>query len=242
MNNFTASSIKYSSTIDLPSRNSVRSRIDETNDFVREKGVPITWEKAILCPCSTRPGYSDSSCPICGGQGITYIDPIETVALFTHLEGVPNFMEPGLWIFGLGNISTPYEIKLSNRDRITLPGYPTYYIELLSKKGAFVRTRFDIIDIEYLCYRKNKRELVYLVEDTDFSYSDSTIRFLTDLPDVELSIRYRYYLQYIVMTFLHEARGMTDNSEVVQLPNQYLVRRCDMVQEDKRRALVGSLQ
>lgn len=242
MTNFQASSIKYNSTIDLPSRNSVRSRIAETNDFVREKGVPIIWEKAILCPCSMKPGYSDPICPICGGQGITYVDPIDTVALFTNLEGVPNFMEPGLWIFGLGNISTPCDIKLSNRDRITLPDYPTYYIELLNKRGALVRTRFNIIDIEFLCYRKNKRELVYLVENTDFNYTDNTIRFLTDIPDVELSIRYQYYLQYIVMTFLHEARGMTDNSEIVQLPNQYLVRRCDMVQEDKRRSLAGSLQ
>lgn len=240
MANFHASTVTYNRALELPSQN-VHSQIERTNDFIRDKGVPVNWEKAILCPCSQKPGYNDPTCPICGGRGIAYLTAISTIVMFTHLEGVPNFMEPGLWMFGLGNISTPYEIKMSNRDRITLVNYPTFYIELIPKKGPVVRTRFDMIDIEYLCYRKDKRELMFLNEESDFTHSTSYINFVSDVPDVELSIRYRYYLKYIVMTLLHEARGIKDGDDILQLPNQYLVRREDMVTGSKARSLRDTL-
>jgi len=226
-----------SGVLDPPQSNEDLEKFDQ---FVEQHGVPITWEKAIICPCANEVGIPNPHCPYCYGRGLTYLDPQENLALFTSMEGFPSFAEPGLWIFGVANVSTLSTIKLSTRDRIIINDFETTYIESYPKEGDTITVNFPIHEIEYLYYIDADGKLTACDPELDYTFEDHTITWLTtNIPAGNtVSIRYKSFLQYLVMTMLHEARGIKNSSgEVIKLPNQYLVRREDLLIEEKRRAI-----
>ncbi|HUM43913.1 MAG TPA: hypothetical protein PKI14_13290 [Fervidobacterium sp.] len=223
-----------SGVLDPPQSNEDLEKFDQ---FVEQHGVPMIWEKAIICPCANDVGIPNPHCPYCYGRGLTYLEPQESLALFTSMEGFPSFAEPGLWIFGVATVSTLSSIKLSTRDRIIITDFETTYIESYSKDGDTITVNFPIHEVEYLYYIDADGKLTAGDPEVDYTFEDRTITWLT--PTIPaggtVSIRYKSFLQYLVMTMLHEARGIKNSSgEVIKLPNQYLVRREDLLIEEKK--------
>ncbi len=226
-----------SGVLDPPQSNEDLEKFDQ---FVEQYGIPMIWEKAIICPCANEMGVPNPHCRYCYGRGLSYHDSKESLALFTSMEGFPSFAEPGLWIFGVANISTLSTIKLSTRDRIIIKDFETTYIESYPKNGNQTTVNFPIHSIEYIYYFNTTGKLTACDPKTDFSYKDQTITWLNkNIPEENtISIRYKSFLQYLVMTMLHEARGIKNSSgKVIKLPNQYLVRREDMLIEEKSRVI-----
>lgn len=226
-----------SGVLDPPQSNEDLEKFDQ---FVEQHGVPMIWEKATICPCANEMGVPNPHCRYCYGRGLSYHDPEESLALFTSLEGFPSFAEPGLWIFGVANVSTLSTTKLSTRDRIIITDFETTYIESYLKDGNQTQVNFPIHSIEYIYYFNSAGQLTACNPDTDFTYSDHTLTWLNEnIPEENtISIRYTSFLQYQVMTMLHEARGLKNSSgDVIKLPNQYLVRREDMVIEERSRVI-----
>lgn len=226
-----------SGVVDPPQSNEDLKKFDQ---FVEQHGIPMIWEKSIICPCTNEMGVPDPHCRYCYGRGLTYLDPQESLALFTSLEGFPSFAEPGLWIFGVANISTISTVKLSTRDRIIITDFETTYIESYPKNGETMLVNFPIHSIEYIYYLNESEVLTACNPETDYTFSDHTITWLNShIPEGnKVSIRYTSFLQYLVMTMLHEARGIKNSSkELIKLPNQYLVRREDLVIQEKMRVI-----
>ncbi len=223
-----------SGVLDPPQSNEDLEKFDQ---FVEQHGVPMIWEKAIICPCANDVGIPNPHCPYCYGRGLTYLEPQESLALFTSMEGFPSFAEPGLWIFGVATVSTLSSIKLSTRDRIIITDFETTYIESYSKDGDTIAVNFPIHEVEYLYYIDAGGKLTAGDPEVDYTFEDRTITLTTPtIPEGStVSIRYKSFLQYLVMTMLHEARGIKNSSgEVIKLPNQYLVRREDLLIEEKK--------
>ncbi len=226
-----------SGVLDPPQSNEDLEKFDQ---FVEQHGVPMIWEKAIICPCANELGVPNPHCHYCYGRGLFYHNPQESLALFTSMEGFPSFAEPGLWIFGVANVSTLSTIKLSTRDRIIIKDFETTYIESYPKNGDQTLVNFPIHSIEYIYYFSEAGILTTCKPDIDYTYQEHTLTWLNEnIPQGNMiSIRYKSFLQYLVMTMLHEARGIKNSSgDVIKLPNQYLVRREDLIIQEKMRVI-----
>ena len=226
--------------VNKPFQNS-KLDLEKADRFVKRRGVEVIWEKSAFCPCVSENGVADSMCDACYGRGMMYLEPEDTLVLFTNMSGVPNFMEPGMWIFGVSNVTTFSFIKFGRQDRIILKDFETSYIETATKTTNKIFTNFDIIKIEHVFYQDQNGNVVELKEEEDFTASGKEIIFLDNLYNrARISIRYKSRLRYIVVSMLHEARGITDhNNKRIVLPNQYLVQREDMVLSSKIRGIDG---
>lgn len=101
-------------------------------NFIKERGVPISWEKAAMCPCvraddtSGRPSFNCGDCY----NGNLYIDRVELLAAVTNISGQRNAQVFGDLAMGGIFVTVPGAYRLGIQDRITLLGQTARYSEL----------------------------------------------------------------------------------------------------------------
>lgn len=203
--------------------------------FVEERGIQVVWEKCLICPCLSDYGTPDPYCDSCFGRGYLYTAKSTIPALFTDIQGVPQFLRPGFWLWGTAYVSTPSSVRLAFRDRLILTSYTTTYLETkVVSEGKVVFTLRKPESIEQVAYRDGEGKVVFLT-DREYTYRDGELTFAATVPNgAKVSVRYSASLVYVVVNLLHEARGWTnEQGKVVTLPNQYLVQREDLVVETK---------
>lgn len=213
-----------------------RQNVELFDDFVIERGITVLWQKSLLCPCQTSYGTPDPYCPLCYGRGFFHQGEEEIRVLITDIQGVPQFLRPGFWLWGTAYLTTTSGVKMAFRDRVILPGYTATYLEVRKVQGN--RITFPLrkpVAIETVGYLGEDGRFVAL-EASQYTYEDGILTFTASVGDGTLvTIRYSAPLIYMVVNLLHEARGWRDElGREVAFPNQYLVQREDLVVEEKK--------
>lgn len=100
--------------------------------MIKERGVPIAWEKAAMCPCvradatSGRPTFNCGECY----NGNLYIDRVELLGAVTNITGQRNAQVFGDLALGGIFVTVPGAYRLGVQDRITLLDQTSRYNEL----------------------------------------------------------------------------------------------------------------
>ena len=73
----------------------------------------IAWRRSHECPCrDPRSGAADRNCPLCGGVGHTWDDPIEGLAAISGQKVQQNWAKLGMWQDGDQVMSLPSDSPL----------------------------------------------------------------------------------------------------------------------------------
>ncbi|MCS7242933.1 hypothetical protein [Candidatus Caldatribacterium sp.] len=213
-----------------------RQLTDHPDQFIEERGVTVIWQKCLFCPCLNEYGQPDPYCSTCHGRGFFHHESWEIKALFTDVQGVPQYLRPGFWLWGTAYLTTKSTVKLAFRDRIIVPKYDSVYLETRQVTSGMVT--FPLRQprtIEFVTYR-DQHGRVTIVPPDAYQYQNGVLSF-TDPPEdgTVVTVRYQAPLMYMVVNLLHEARGWRDHQgREVMFPNQYLVQREDLVTEEKQ--------
>lgn len=209
--------------------------LEKADEFISERGVSVQWWKAHICPCVDLNGVPNSYCSYCYGRGYAYTYDSDIQVVFTRLEAIPQFAQPGLWVFGTAYITTQSYIKLGMRDRLLFPNFEGVFLETFIKSGDSFKFPRAITSIESIKRIADDGSLYTLVEGVDYTFDIDTITFINIPDDVRISIRLQAPVVYVVVNILHEARGIKDlQGREVELPNQYLVQREDTILGSKQ--------
>lgn len=131
-------------------------KVGEFRKLIQQKGLNITWEQALECPCSiksstnygldlidltdsdvNKSGYAPD-CPVCDGIGIVRHSAQTIKALVTSAEGEETSGKYGLLKQERIKITTEPEHLLSYGDRVTLTDSVIVFRETLKMPAAGV--------------------------------------------------------------------------------------------------------
>jgi hypothetical protein len=217
-----------------------RQQSTAPDEFIAERGITVVWQKSLICPCMREYGTPDPYCSTCSGRGFFHQEGTTIKAIFTDIQGVPQFLRPGFWLWGTAYMTTTSGVKMAFRDRITVSNYLTAYLET-RKSSPQGRISFPYrrpSTIEYLGYLNSSGSIAFLRPGEDYTYSNGVVTLNNqDLANTTFTVRYLAPLNYMVVNLLHEVRGWRDSSGTeINFPNQYLVQREDLVLEEKKEA------
>lgn len=221
-------------------------------------GYDIIIDKAVRCPCEGRDGNSLSDCQNCQGTGFMYINPISTVGLIT---GINRNSEQKSWSVELiGTLSLTIRDNIENiqekpafHDKVTLIkkrsdqaipyGFHSEVLQIrdngLGSKFAFLTYKpQEIIDVWY--YTASNQALTR-VTDFNIKVDNPYIVEFPSLPTVSnesITVRYKHYLQSIVIDLPHEVRFSTEVNkngrlDTITLPTNAICRKVDIVQVER---------
>lgn len=127
--------------------------------MIKDRGLPVRWEKAMLCGnrvSSPQPGDHDPNCDVCDGSGYLYIQPRETQMLVQGATLEQTFFIQGKFDSGVATITSLPEDKISYWDRVTLTKSTVRYTELVRRReDTFVdRLRYETLDVLHVQHKK----------------------------------------------------------------------------------------
>lgn len=101
-------------------------------NFIKERGLWVKWEKAAMCPCVRADETSGTPKFNCGEcyNGNRYVDPQEIKVAVTNISGQRNATVFGDLALGGIYLTAPGEYRLGQNDRITLLNSTARYAEL----------------------------------------------------------------------------------------------------------------
>jgi len=214
---------------------------DQFTRYIDDKGYLITWEKAVLCPNVPGTGLSPRDhaigCPVCGGAGFVYVDPIPTKMLMQGVKLSQSFYAYGRWDSGGMLVTAEPEFALDCYDRLTLGngvGRFTQRVVRLRSAAADV-LKYAPLCFHYVAWVGRSGGLIRFQAGVDFRVSadGSSIEWPGAVqPDAGsfYSVCYDYRPRYVVTDLLHQHRDSTIEGNHYQFPVQvvakldYLVR------------------
>lgn len=225
--------ILYPGRVAIPFQSSI-SHEELTNEFIRTRGVEVSWQRAVLCPCLNENGVPRPTCPKCIGRGFFHLEEVKIPVLFTRLSWNPGVEQSGLWVYGMSFVSTPGDIKLGMRDRLRIDELCTVYSEVAVFENGKVLLNFPPLLVEQLLYFSEDGKLCDARDAVSISGNILSFSSLSIPEGTLFSIRYLAPLSFLVMSAIHEVRGWKDaRGTTISLPNQYVVQREDMVLQEK---------
>jgi len=199
--------------------------VDKINDL----GVKVAWQKAVPCSCiSMESNQPNPSCPLCGGTGFVYQDPVEIKVLAISITTIPEYMLSGLAQFGELLVTVNKDIDMSTFDRLVFLEATTEIMHLVIRNPNTDtdRIKYELLEPEYVFYNG-----IYYSPNTDFTYNGKEITWIGNRPPdgVRYSMRYKTHPAYLISKVLHETRATEmlslGNRVYKELPQQYLARR-----------------
>lgn len=214
---------------------------DAFTRFVADKGYCLTWEKAVLCPNVPGTGLSPRDhaigCPVCGGGGFVYVDPIPTRMLMQGVKLNQSFFAYGRWDMGNMLVTAEPEFTIDYFDRLTLGnGVGRFTQRLVRQPGAPAdKLKYAPLCFHYVAWVDRSGALAPFVQDVDFRLSadGSSVEWPgASQPDAGSSytVSYDYRPRYVVLDLVHHHRDSTVEGEHFAFPVQavakldYLVR------------------
>ena len=200
------------------------------DNMVNSLGQPVTWQRALLCPCrASRTGGADVTCTVCGGNSYTYDDPIETRVALQEMKTSRQWaqfseVERGDILCTIPTDSLAYEA--GEYDRITY-GDGSLRVTHVLKRGEndTLKYHFPIAIIKVWAVINNA--IVSVDRYTDFTLTGNVLTWITSTIPVgqAYSVLYTAKPEYFVFRDL-----VTDRQHGgVALPRKVQLRLMDLM-------------
>lgn len=203
---------------------------DQFTRFIADKGYSITWEKAVLCPNVPGTGLAPRDhvigCPICGGSGFIYVDPLETAMLMQGVKLTQSFYAYGRWDAGNMLVTAEPEFTIDYFDRLTLHNGIGRFTQRPVRQ---LDSTADVLKYAPLCFHyvgwvDRSGALVRFAQGDDFvvSADGSSIEWSSNQPDAgsTYTVCYDYRPRYVVLDLVHHHRDSTVQGQHYQFPVQ----------------------
>lgn len=209
---------------------------DQFTRYIDDKGYSVTWEKAVLCPNVPGAGMLAPrdhaiGCPICGGIGFVYVDPIPTKMLMQGVRLNQSFYAYGRWDMGNMLVTAEPEFTLDYFDRLTLGnGVGRFTQRIVRQPGAAAdRLKYAPLCFHYAAWVDRSGALVRFSPDDDFrtSADGASIEWPgPNQPDAGsfYSVCYDYRPRYVVQDLVHHHRDSTIAGQHYQFPVQAMAK------------------
>jgi len=190
-----------------------------TRDFkqlVQQKGLAMTHEKAVQCPCRIKEnGNASPNCTSCSGSGWQFKDAEEIRGVIQSVMMNPKVAETIRLDLGTATITTNNSEKLAWHDRLTLIDGESIYSENLYISQS--TTWYD-----YSTYPPEEIEYALLFIDDETPTTDVSAYIsvvdrkitldlaaagLSGFTEYQVSIRYTHKPQYYVMDIQKDIRN-----------------------------------
>lgn len=219
----------------------------EFTALISQKGYPVVWEKAALCPNRTGLGTTDHSmvCPFCSQTGYVYFDPVETRVLATSLKLNESFFAYGRWDQGSTMITSLPDLHFHSMDRFTFTeGFNRFNEHVYRHPRSDTDTlKYTALQIVYVVWVKDGA-LVTAQESLDFSVSGNEIIWRSTNRPVSRSwytVVYVYRPRYVVTELMHQIRYSPKNAEgMAAYPTQVMAKLDYLVRNEGRDRDQGS--
>ncbi len=121
-------------------------------NLIKSHGVPVVWEKSMLCPSRTnavKPGGHDPTCKLCDGSGYVFFEPINTIMVIQSASLEQNYYIQGRFDSGTATITALPENKISYWDRIVLPNTVMRYTDLVFRRVGTLTdpVRYSVVEL-----------------------------------------------------------------------------------------------
>lgn len=219
---------------------------DEFARFIADKGYEICWEKALPCPNIPRPDADASlaprdhviGCPMCGGNGYVYVDPLKTSMLMQGMRFTDGFYAYSQWYSGTSLVTAMPEYTINYFDRLTLCNGVGRFSQRIVRQSntALDVLKYSPLCIDYVAWAGRDQTFTTFNPNADYIVSPdgTSIQWQVNgnQPDAGAfySIIYRYRPRYVVLDIVHHHRDSTVDGIHYQFPVQavakldYLIR------------------
>lgn len=217
--------------------------INDFDKLIKEKGMNVLWEEAMLCSCLAHTGQPDYNCPHCKGSGFVYLEPKETIVASTKLVGKKVFDDIGMRETGTAYITSLSTVLLGYHDRLTFVDYNAKYSQTIHiKYGKSLKLKRKIKSIIAVKYK----DLFINLEDVEIINDGWGIKLPHDViseykskgkaddpNDFPVSILYITSPVYSIVDITHELRATSigTSNNFKELPKQYQIKREDFTYE-----------
>lgn len=217
--------------------------VDDFDKLIKEKGMNVLWEEAMLCSCIGHTGQPDYNCPYCKGSGFIYAEPKETIVASTKLVGKKVFDDIGMREAGTAYITSLSTVLLGYHDRLTFVDYTAKYSQTIQIKfGKSLKLKRKIKSLVAVRYRGLNIDIqkVEIINDgwgikipseliSDYKYEGKA----DDPNNYSVSLLFITAPVYSILDITHELRATTigNSSTFRELPKQYQIKREDFTYE-----------
>lgn len=202
--------------------------VEDFNQLLNQKGVSVTVEKALQCPCKSESQNQLSSCQNCGGMGWLFINKKNIRILLTGMGSQKEWTQWSEENKGTINFSCPQDEDISFMDRITRINAESIFNEIIHfqtvEGTTFSYTVYPPKNIDYIAIFVSSSQPLMRLSATDYLV-DGNIIILNDtlsLPEGEITatIRYRHAPAFHVIDMKRESMDnyrLENGTEQLQL-------------------------
>ena len=124
-------------------------------NLINTYGMPVLWEKAMLCPSrinSPSPATHDPNCKLCKGDGYLYIDPQPTKMSLQGATLEQTFFIQGRFDAGVTTITSFPTDRISYWDKVTMTTSQIRYTDLVTrhKNSLIDPLRYPMLDVLHI--------------------------------------------------------------------------------------------
>lgn len=212
---------------------------DQFDVLIAEKGLDVTWESAIRCPCKLDGRANMPTCINCSGCGYVFINPVKTKMVIQSMNISTKTTGWSVERVGIANITTRSIDNVGDMDKITVDKATAKMSQVVRpkmyKNKLFAFTNYPIIDIIDVFLFKSDSKKLELIPSSKYSIEANKIILNKSLfvNDMSITVRYKHPLQYFVVDIPRETResvGIDLNKEkTIKLPVSAIGRRCHHV-------------
>lgn len=213
---------------------------DDFDVLVFQKGLDITWESSILCPCKLDGRGNIPTCINCSGSGYVFINPVKTKMVVQSMNLTTKNTSWSLEKVGMVSITTRHSDNVGDMDRITLDKTVSKMSQILRpkffKNKLFAFTNYPVVEIIDVFMFNDDHQKLTRLSNKQYSKDGNKIIFDKSLfsEDMSVSVRYKHPIQYFIVDIPREIReslglmvGKDDKS--IKLPVSAIGRRCHHV-------------
>lgn len=198
-------------------------RVVEFRRIIQQKGYPLIWRKALLCPCVNKETeQARADCQTCDSSGFFYIEPLEIQGIMTGLEKKKDiYRNLGEWLEGSSMVTVEPEYRLGYRDSVEMVHSLMVFNEWITKgnrRGARHKLpenhdacRYKVVNVLHMLYERAENDYVLLERGVHFDVTkNGWIRWkgsALSIPDgTTFSVNYEFHPVWIVVTHPHSVR------------------------------------
>ncbi len=168
---------------DLFGKPVVNFTVEEHNAMVWNKGLDVTRESALICPCKTTENSHLSTCQNCLGTGWILINSTEDRVVVSSININTEYKDWSEEKIGTVNLTAAKRLPFSYMDRITILDESVIDSELLYPKpfsgNYFSYSIYDIDEVvDMFQFASATSKLVKLEQDVDFTFERNKILFV----------------------------------------------------------------
>jgi len=179
-----AKNVKLQPTPNLVSKPVVNFTIEEQDAMVYNKGVDVTIESAIKCPCKTKDNDNLSTCENCSSTGWVFINKTQDRVIISSINFETKYKEWSAEKLGTINLTLRSITKVSFMDKVIIKDSNVRQSEVIYPipfdGNYFSYTIYDIESVEDIFqYVSTTDPLLKLELFVDFRFERNKIILLT---------------------------------------------------------------